>query len=114
MISCRVAAAPRSAASVRADRANAVFRLVLQPLCTGEWDLVCAHCPGADFVGRIAGAESSAHDLTKSHQFSNNSVGHFNGADEYQHIKHQLANVVPDDRCRGKAFRYDGRAGREL
>ena len=45
--------------SVCAARADAVFRLVLQPLCTGEWDLVCAHCPGADFVGRVAGAKKS-------------------------------------------------------
>ena len=30
---------------------------LLQSLCTGDWDLVCAHCPGADFVGRVAGAE---------------------------------------------------------
>ena len=58
IISCRVAAAPRPAAFVRADRADTVFRLILQPLCTGEWDLVCAHCPGTDFVGRVAGAEN--------------------------------------------------------
>lgn len=43
---------------VCADRADAVFRLVLQPLRAGEWDLVCTHCPGTDFVGRVAGAES--------------------------------------------------------
>ena len=35
-----------------------VSRLVLQPLRAGEWDLVCTHCPGTDFVGRVAGAES--------------------------------------------------------
>ena len=52
--------------------------------------------------------------LSKSHQFPDDTVGHFNGADEHQHIEYQLANVVPDDRCRGKVFRYDGRAGREL
>lgn len=58
IISYRIAAAPWSAASVCADRADAVFRLVLQPLRAGEWDLVCTHCPGTDFVGRVAGAES--------------------------------------------------------
>ena len=47
-------------------------------------------------------------------EFPNDPVGHFNGANEHQHIEHQFANVVPDDRCRGKSFRYDGRAGREL
>ena len=31
--------------------------------------------------------------LSKSHQFSNNSVRHFDGADEYQHIEYQLANI---------------------
>ena len=55
---CRVAAAPWSAAFVCADRADTVLRLVLQPLRAGEWDLVCAHCPGSDFVGRVVGAES--------------------------------------------------------
>ena len=40
------------------DRADAVFRLVLQPLRAGEWDLVCTHCPGADFVDCVAGAEN--------------------------------------------------------
>ena len=52
--------------------------------------------------------------LSKPHQFPDDTVGHFNGADEYQHIEHQLANIVPDDRCRGESFRYDGRAGRKL
>ena len=56
--SCRVAAAPWSAAFVCAARADAVLRLVLQPLYAGKWDLVRAHCPGATFVGRVAGAES--------------------------------------------------------
>ena len=45
--------------------------------------------------------------LSKSHQFPDDTVGHFNGANEHQHIEHQFANVVPDDRCRGKSFRYD-------
>ena len=52
--------------------------------------------------------------LSKSHQLSDDTVGHFDGADEHQHIEYQLANVVPDDRCRGKSFRYDGWAGCEL
>ena len=52
--------------------------------------------------------------LSKSHQFSNNSVRHFDGADEHQHIEHQFANVVPDDRCRGESFRYDRWTGCEL
>ena len=52
--------------------------------------------------------------LSKTHQFPDDPVGHFNGADEHQHIEHQFANIVPDDRCRGKSFRYDGRAGCKL
>ena len=52
--------------------------------------------------------------LSNTHPFPDDPVGHFDGADEHQHIEHQFANVVPDDRCRGKAFRYDGWAGREL
>ena len=52
--------------------------------------------------------------LSKSHQFPDDAVGHFNGADEYQHVEYQLANVVPDDRCWSESFRYDGRAGRKL
>ena len=52
--------------------------------------------------------------LSKSHQFPDDAVGHFDGANEHQHIEHQFANVVPDDRCRGKSFRYDRRAGCKL
>ena len=52
--------------------------------------------------------------LSKSHQFPDDTVGHFNGADEHQHIEYQLANVVPDDRCRGNFFCYDGRTGCKL
>ena len=51
---------------------------------------------------------------SKPHQFPDDAVGHFDGANEHQHIEHQFANVVPDDRCRGESFRYDGRAGRKL
>ena len=48
----------------------------------------------ADFVGRVAGAESSAHDLTKPHQFPDDPVGHFNGADEYQHIEYHTSSPM--------------------
>ena len=44
--------------------------------------------------------------LSKSHQFPDDPVGHFDGADEYQHIEYQPANIVPDDRCRGKAVSF--------
>ena len=45
-------------AVIDADICDDILRLVLQPLRAGEWDLVCAHCPGTDFVGRVVGAKN--------------------------------------------------------